>query len=99
MRSQWNGDPPTGKSVSVSCRACVRAGEAKLRVNLVLLGRRKTESPWTVRRWPAVSRCPGQVSTGDRAAGFDRAVSRCPGRPDLTGRCPGVFRQRRSNVR
>ena len=27
VRSQWNGDPPTGKSVSVSCscRACVRS--------------------------------------------------------------------------
>ena len=37
--------PPTGKSVSVSCRACVRAGEAKLRVNLLLLDRSKTESP------------------------------------------------------
>ena len=53
VRSQWNGDPPTGKSVSVSCRACVRAGEAKLRVNLVLLDRSQSESPYAR---PAVAR-------------------------------------------
>ena len=66
VKSKWNGEPPTGKSVSVSVRV-VRAGEAKLR------GRARGMTPlWTgwvgavdpapppvVRRWCG---CPAVVS-------------------------------------
>ena len=64
--SQWNGEAPTGKSVSVSCRACVRAGEAKLRVNLLYLDRNKSESPLPQ---PARARTWGDWNRGCPAGG------------------------------
>ena len=52
-RSGTETPPPGNRFRFRVVRACVRAGEAKLRVNLLLLDRSKTESPLPVRRGPA----------------------------------------------